>query len=178
MTPGEPSGRPARRAALALPAGASASELVDQRIAALADWRGQVLARVRAVVRGADPGVVEEWKWNTPVWSHAGILCTGEAYETAVKLTFAKGASLAIPRGSSTPASTAGCAGRSTFTKASRSTKPRSLPWCDRRSIGTEAASPRGARRLDAMRPVRSPDLPAHPPLTPGKPPCNSISAG
>ncbi|MDB5954861.1 DUF1801 domain-containing protein [Ramlibacter sp.] len=75
-----------------------ASQLIDQRIAQLADWRGQALGRMRALIREADPQVVEEWKWmGTPVWSHDGILCTGEHYKSVVKLTFAKGASLEDP---------------------------------------------------------------------------------
>jgi hypothetical protein len=78
-------------------AGRSASQLIDARIAELNDWRGKTLARLRALIREADPDVVEEWKWNVPVWSHAGILCTGETYKKAVKLTFAKGASLKDP---------------------------------------------------------------------------------
>jgi len=73
------------------------SRLIDARIGQLNDWRGKTLARVRALIRQADPDVVEEWKWNVPVWSHAGIVCTGEAYKSAVKLTFAKGASLKDP---------------------------------------------------------------------------------
>jgi hypothetical protein len=77
--------------------GATPSELIDARIAALADWRGATLARVRKVIRGADPGIVEEWKWQVPVWSHGGIICTGETYKSVVKLTFAKGASLDDP---------------------------------------------------------------------------------
>ncbi|MDD3837837.1 MAG: DUF1801 domain-containing protein [Phenylobacterium sp.] len=78
--------------------GLSASELVDARIAELGDWRGEVLAKVRAVIRAADPEVVEEWKWRgVPVWSHDGIVCTGETYKEVVKLTFAKGASLEDP---------------------------------------------------------------------------------
>ena len=77
-----------------------AAAFIDQRIAALSDWRGQTLARVRALIRQADPEVVEEVKWRgTPVWSHAGILCTGETYKDYVKLTFAKGASLPDPQG-------------------------------------------------------------------------------
>ena len=76
-----------------------ASELIDERIAELGGWRGAALARVRALIREADPEVVEEWKWRVPVWSHAGILCTGEAYKSAVKLTFAKGAALDDPAG-------------------------------------------------------------------------------
>lgn len=76
-------------------AGASAAELIDARIDELNDWRGQMLARVRMLIRQADPQVVEEWKWRgVPVWSHSGIICTGETYKSAVKLTFAKGASL------------------------------------------------------------------------------------
>ena len=74
------------------------SRLIDERIAELADWRGQTLARVRALIHEADPQVVEEWKWRgTPVWSHDGILCTGESYKAVVKLTFLKGASLPDP---------------------------------------------------------------------------------
>jgi len=76
-----------------------ASRLIDDRIAELGDWRGALLARIRAAIRQADPGVVEEWKWRVPVWSHAGILCTGETYKQAVKMTFARGASLADPAG-------------------------------------------------------------------------------
>ena len=75
----------------------SAPELTDARISELRDWRGETLARVRALIQQADPDVVEEWKWNVPVWSHAGIICTGETYKKAVKLTFAKGASLDDP---------------------------------------------------------------------------------
>jgi len=76
----------------------SASRLIDRRIAELGDWRGQTLGRMRRLIKEADPDVVEEWKWmGTPVWSHAGILCTGESYKSKVKLTFAKGASLADP---------------------------------------------------------------------------------
>jgi len=78
----------------------SASARIDARIAALADWRGETLARVRAIIHDADPEIVEEWKWRgTPVFSHGGIVCTGEAYKSVVKLTFAKGAALADPRG-------------------------------------------------------------------------------
>ncbi|MET0541796.1 MAG: DUF1801 domain-containing protein [Variovorax sp.] len=78
----------------------SASELISERIAGLGDWRGETLARMRRLIQEADPDVVEEWKWmGTPVWSHHGILCTGESYKDKVKLTFAKGASLADPGG-------------------------------------------------------------------------------
>jgi len=78
----------------------SASRLIDARIEELGDWRGETLARVRALIRQADPEVVEEWKWRgVPVWSHAGIICTGETYKAVVKLTFAKGAALPDPAG-------------------------------------------------------------------------------
>jgi len=77
---------------------ASASALIDERIASLGDWRGETLTRVRALIHEADPDVVEEWKWmGTPVWSHDGIVCTGESYKQVVKLTFLKGASLKDP---------------------------------------------------------------------------------
>ena len=79
--------------------GASPSQLIDARIAELSDWRGEMLARVRSLIREADAQVVEEWKWGIPVWSHAGIICTGETYKTAVKLTFARGAALDDPSG-------------------------------------------------------------------------------
>jgi len=77
----------------------SASELIDARIASLPDWRGAMLSRLRALIKEADPGVVEEWKWTTPVWSHDGIVCTGETYKDKVKMTFARGASLPDPAG-------------------------------------------------------------------------------
>jgi len=80
--------------------GDSPSQLIDARIKALSDWRGETLARVRTLIRQADPEVVEEWKWRgVPVWSHAGIICTGETYKAVVKLTFAKGAALDDPSG-------------------------------------------------------------------------------
>ena len=79
--------------------GESPSRLIDARIKELDGWRGKTLARVRALIKQADPEVVEEWKWNVPVWSHDGLICTGEAYKSAVKLTFAKGAALADPAG-------------------------------------------------------------------------------
>jgi hypothetical protein len=80
--------------------GGSPSQLIDARIEELGDWRGETLARVRALVREADPEVVEEWKWRgVPVWYHEGIVCTGETYKKVVKMTFAKGASLEDPSG-------------------------------------------------------------------------------
>ena len=80
-------------------AGDSPSRRIDARIRQLDDWRGKTLARVRKLIQQADPNVVEEWKWNVPVWSRDGIICTGEVYKKAVKLTFAKGASLDDPSG-------------------------------------------------------------------------------
>jgi hypothetical protein len=77
--------------------GESATQLIDARIRDLGDWRGTTLARLRALIKQADPDVLEEWKWGIPVWSHDGIICTGETYKKAVKLTFAKGASLSDP---------------------------------------------------------------------------------
>ena len=77
----------------------SASQLIDARIKELGDWRGKMLGRLRALIKEADPEVVEEWKWSVPVWSHDGIVCTGETYKNAVKLTFAKGASIPDPSG-------------------------------------------------------------------------------
>jgi hypothetical protein len=80
--------------------GDSPSQLIDARIKELSDWRGEMLARLRTLIKQADPDVVEEWKWRgVPVWSHAGIICTGETYKTVVKMTFAKGASLEDPSG-------------------------------------------------------------------------------
>jgi hypothetical protein len=83
----------------------SASALIDEKIEELGDWRGKTLARVRAIIRAADPAIVEEWKWRketspgTPVWSHGGIVCTGETYKNVVKMTFARGAALKDPSG-------------------------------------------------------------------------------
>src|SRR5436309_6679537 len=75
----------------------SASQLIEARIKELSDWRGETLARVRSLIKQAVPEVVEEWKWEVPVWSHGGIMCTGETYKKVVKLTFAKGASVEDP---------------------------------------------------------------------------------
>jgi hypothetical protein len=75
----------------------SASRLIDARIHELDDWRGEMLSRLRALIKQADPKVVEEWKWGIPVWSHDGLICTGETYKSVVKMTFAKGASLDDP---------------------------------------------------------------------------------
>ena len=78
--------------------GQSASELISKRIAELGDWRGKTLSRMRTLIKEADPSVSEEWKWGNPVWSHGGIICTGESYKKVVKLTFAQGASLEDPK--------------------------------------------------------------------------------
>ncbi len=79
--------------------GEAASQLIDARIKELGDWRGRMLGELRALVKAADSGVVEEWKWGVPVWSHGGLICTGETYKKVVKLTFAKGAGLPDPAG-------------------------------------------------------------------------------
>jgi hypothetical protein len=78
---------------------APASRMIDERIEELGDWRGKTLSKLRALIRQADPDVVEEWKWNVPVWSHDGLICTGETYKSAVKMTFARGAAVADPSG-------------------------------------------------------------------------------
>jgi hypothetical protein len=75
------------------------SQLIDERIEELGDWRGEMLSQLRTLIKQADPGVVEEWKWAVPVWSHDGLICTGETYKKTVKLTFAKGAALDDPSG-------------------------------------------------------------------------------
>ena len=79
--------------------GESPSQLIAARIKELGDWRGKTLSRVRALIKQADPDVVEEWKWNIPVWSHGGLICTGETYKSVVKVTFAKGAHINDPSG-------------------------------------------------------------------------------
>ena len=93
----KPSKIRAKKPAAAKAGAQSAASLIDARIRELGDWRGETLARVRALVKEADPDVVEEWKWSVPVWSHGGLICTGETYKNAVKLTFAKGAALKDP---------------------------------------------------------------------------------
>jgi len=82
-----------------VPEDASPSQFIDARIEELGGWRGATLSRLRGIIRDADPDVVEEWKWRNPVWSHDGIICTGEAYKTTVKMTFPKGAALDDPSG-------------------------------------------------------------------------------
>ena len=88
---------PSTRSTASTATAESASDLIDARIESLGDWRGKMLARLRALIKEADPGVVEEWKWSNPVWSHDGLICTGETYKSAVKTTFAKGAALPDP---------------------------------------------------------------------------------
>jgi hypothetical protein len=95
----KPKKAPAAKKKSAPADGPPASQLIDGRIEELGDWRGKQLARVRKLIKQADPAVEEEWKWGIPVWSHDGILCTGETYKASVKLTFAKGAALADPAG-------------------------------------------------------------------------------
>ena len=127
--------------------GQSASELISKRIAELGDWRGETLSRMRKLIKEADPDIAEEWKWvkptkpGTPVWSHDGIICTGESYKNVVKLTFAKGASLKIPSVSSTRVSTETYAARSTSTKEKKLTSPPSRHSFARRSPSTVLAS-------------------------------------
>jgi hypothetical protein len=82
-----------------MPKGQSPSQLIDAKIKELDDWRGRMLGRLRALIKEADPEVVEEWKWGGPVWSHDGLICTGETYKSVVKMTFAKGAALKDPSG-------------------------------------------------------------------------------
>lgn len=83
----------------ATPSDKSPSQLINERIKELGDWRGKTLSQLRALIKEADPDVVEEWKWNVPVWSHDGLICTGESYKSAVKLTFARGAAVKDPSG-------------------------------------------------------------------------------
>ena len=87
------------RKAAPSPSAGEARALIDAKIASLGDWRGAMLARIRTVITAAEPAVIEEWKWATPVWSCDGLICTGEVYKKAVKMTFAKGAALADPAG-------------------------------------------------------------------------------
>ena len=121
----------------------AAPQLIDARIEELGDWRGETLARVRSLIRQADPDVVEEWKWQkpsnplgVPVWSHAGIICTGETYKNAVKLTFAKGASWTTRQASSTPAWKATPGAPSTSTRARD--RRRGVEGAHSRGIGAE----------------------------------------
>jgi hypothetical protein len=100
MKKAQPTMKKMKSAATKAKEGASPSQLIDARIKELSDWRGETLARIRRLIKQADPEVIEEWKWRgVPVWEHAGIICTGETYKGVVKMTFAKGASLEDPSG-------------------------------------------------------------------------------
>ena len=101
------------------------SLLIDARIKELDDWRGRTLSRIRALIKQADPEVVEEWKWGVPVWSHDGLICTGESYKKVVKMTFARGAALEDPSGLFNSSLEATPGAPSTFTRARRLTKRR-----------------------------------------------------
>ena len=132
----------------------SASELISKRIADLGDWRGETLSRMRKLIKKADPDVVEEWKWmGTPVWSHDGIICTGESYKKVVKLTFAKGASLKDPARLFNSSLEGNDAARSISTKEKKLT---SLPL--RRSFAKQSCSTAPASRK--LRRKRSPERP------------------
>lgn len=96
-TPGKPRAKVARKSAAPDGGAVSASALIDARIRELPAWQSQMLTRLRALVKEADPEVIEEWKWSIPVWSHAGLICTGETYKSVVKMTFARGAALQDP---------------------------------------------------------------------------------
>src|SRR6266436_35091 len=144
--------------------GQSASELISKRIAELGDWRGETLSRMRTLIKEADPDVVEEWKWmGTPVWSHDGIICTGESYQNVVKLTFAKGASLKDPVRpvSSTRVSTETFAARSTSTMEKKLPSPPSRRSFAKRSPSTVPASP-NLRRKRSPNGIPSPEQVRH----------------
>lgn len=140
----------------------SPSELITRRIRDLDDWRGKRLAKIRALIHEADPAVVEEWKWmGTPVWSHDGIVCTGESYKEVVKLTFAKGASLAYPAKLFNASLDATSVAPSTFARATSSTNARSARSSGRRSSTTRRTLPSGSEsRSSALaRSLASPGL-------------------
>ena len=122
--------------------GESASEHISKRITELRDWRGETLSRMRKLIKEADPDVIEEWKWmGTPVWSHDGIICTGESYKRVVKLTFARGASLKDPACLFNSSSTERYAVRSTSTKEEKLTSPPSGRSFTKRSPSTLPAN-------------------------------------
>jgi hypothetical protein len=138
--------------------GQSAPELISERIAELGDWRGETLSRMRKLIKEADPEVVEEWKWmGTPIWSHDGIICTGEIYKNVVKLTFFKGASLEDPARLFNSSSTETHAVRSTSTKEKQLTSPPSRHSSAKRSPLTVPASRdfRRRRSLNGLSPER-----------------------
>jgi hypothetical protein len=119
----------------------SASELISRRIEELGDWRGETLSRMRKLIKEADPDIVEEWKWmGTPIWSHGGIICTGESYKSVVKLTFFQGASLKDPARLFNSSLDGNTAGRSTSTKESVDGPPSWRSFA-RRSPSTVMAS-------------------------------------
>ncbi len=130
-----------------------ASELISQRIADLGDWRGATLARMRQLIHEADPGVVEEWKWmGTPVWSHGGIICTGESYKDKMKLTFAKGASLKDPAGLFNASLDGNMRRAIDIPEGKDWTRPPSRPSFARRSRSTVPASQSRQRKSEALR--------------------------
>ena len=137
--------------------GQSASELISKRIVDLGDWRGETLGRMRRLIKEADPAVIEEWKWmGTPVWSHDGIICTGESYKSVVKLTFAKGASLKDPARLFNSVSTGTCVARSTSTKAKKLTGSPSKRSFAKRSPSTALVS-RNLRRKRSLKKFHPP---------------------
>ena len=125
----------------------TASDLIDQRIAELGDWRGETLAHVRGLILGADPAVIEEWKWRgVPVWSRDGIICTGESYKAVVKLTFQKGAALADPAGLFN-ASLEGNARRAIDIREGERLDPAAFQDLVRAAIALNAAKPPRAKK-------------------------------
>ncbi len=130
----------------------SPSRLIDARIKELDDWRGETLSRIRALIREADPEVTEEWKWRgVPVWSHAGIICTGETYKSCVKMTFAKGASLQDPSGLFN-ASLEGSTRRAIDLHEDDNIDADALKALVRAAVKLNTSSSRGSRRKPALR--------------------------
>jgi len=123
------------------------SELIDERIAQLDDWRGKTLSRLRKLIKQADPKVVEEWKWSVPVWSHDGLICTGETYQSVVKMTFAKGASLDDPTGLFN-ASLDGNTRRAIDFREGESIDEAALQALIRAAVALNASRPRARRRV------------------------------
>ena len=122
------------------------SELIDKAIAALDDWRGEVLSRIRKLIHEADPDVVEEWKWGIPVWSHDGIVCTGETYKAAVKTTFAKGASVEDPSGLFN-SSLEGAARRAIDFRQGETIDAAAFKALFRAAVAVNAAKPKAAKK-------------------------------
>ena len=126
----------------------SPSRMIDERIKELDDWRGQMLSRLRTLIKQADPEVVEEWKWRgVPVWSHAGIICTGETYKAVVKMTFAKGASLEDPSGLFN-SSLEGNTRRAIDFREGESIDEAALQALIRAAVALNASRPRARRRV------------------------------